>query len=51
MKHKRGKITEATERELYAWWFDKGYDDIYSFPDYLERMKDLGVKVVEKEKI
>ena len=43
-----GKITACTEAELYEYWL-KRYDDIISFPDYMEHMKDLGVTITEDE--
>lgn len=47
MKIESGKIVEATKQELYSHYLKLGYDDIYSFPEYLERMESYGVKVRE----
>ena len=44
MRIERGKIVSGTETELYEYWL-KRYDDIFSWPEYLQRMKELGVKV------
>lgn len=47
MKIKDGKIVEATENELFDYYLTRGWDDIMSFPDFLERMKQSGCKVNE----
>lgn len=47
---KDGKIISATESELYAYWLEREYDEIYTFPDYLRRMKEIGVEVTEEDK-
>lgn len=48
MKIVDGKIAEATKSELFNYWLTRGYDDIYSFPEFLERMMERGVKIVEE---
>jgi hypothetical protein len=48
LKVKNGRIVEATESELRNYWLTKGLDDIYSFPEYLEKMQECGVKIVEE---
>lgn len=47
MKVENGKIVEATESELFDYYLTRGWDDIMSFPDYLEKMKSAGVEVVK----
>ena len=51
MKIKNGMIIKATEKELYRYYLKRGLDDIYSFPDYVEQMKKLGVEVKEQPNI
>lgn len=50
MKVENGKIAEATEKELFSLYLGNGFDDIFPFPDYLQRMKNAGV-VIQKELI
>lgn len=45
-----GKIVEATESELFDYYLTHGWDDIMSFPDYLEKMKNAGVKIAYDKK-
>lgn len=45
MKIENNKIIAATEQELYIYWLHR-YDEIFSFPDFLERMKRLGVEIL-----
>lgn len=40
------KIIEATEDELYVYWL-KHWDSLYSFDEYLQRIKNLGVKIID----
>ena len=47
MKVENGKIVEATESELFDYYLTRKWDDIMSFPDYLEKMKSAGVEVVK----
>ena len=47
MKIENGKIKEATESELFDEW-RKGWDDLFSFKEYLLKMENLGVKIVEQ---
>ena len=49
MKIKRNKIIEATEAELMEHYLKEGYDDIYSFSEYLRLMVEAGVKILEVE--
>lgn len=46
MKVEDGKIVEATEDELYKHWLDN-WDSLYSFDEYLRRMEDKGVKIID----
>jgi hypothetical protein len=43
---KHGEILEATEKEMYDLWLSLGWDELYSFPVYLEKMKQQGVKII-----
>lgn len=49
MKIKSNKIIEATEAELMEHYLKEGYDDIYSFREYLRLMVEAGVKILEEE--
>lgn len=46
MKIENNKIVEATEDELYVYWLEH-WDNLYAFDEYLQRMKDLGVKIID----
>lgn len=48
MKIHQGKIIEATRDELFSYYLSRELDDVYSFPDYLERMKDAGVNIIDE---
>ena len=43
---KNKRIIEATEIELFKYYLKRELDDIYSFPDYLEKIKNMGVKII-----
>lgn len=45
---KNGKIAQATEDELFAYYLQRGFDDIMSFTDYKRRCVELGTVVVEE---
>ena len=47
MKVKRGKIIEATRDELFDYYLSRELDDIYTFLDYVELMKNAGTKIIE----
>lgn len=49
MKVENNKIVEATEQELYKKWLELEIDDIYSFDDYIRKLKDMGVKIIDSE--
>lgn len=46
MKVEKGKITEATEYELFNRWVKFSFCDLYDFDTYIWTLKKLGVKVV-----
>lgn len=46
MKIENEKIIQATEDELYSYWLSRGWDDVYAFPEYMQRMKDAGCEVI-----
>jgi len=46
MKVESGKITEATEYELFKRWVIFSFCDLYDFDTYIRKLKKLGVKVV-----
>lgn len=48
MRIKSNKIIEATEAELMEHYLKEGYDDIYSFREYLRLMVEAGVKILEE---
>jgi hypothetical protein len=45
MKIAKGKIISAKKRELFKYYLSRGWDDVYSFPEYIEKMKTAGVKI------
>jgi hypothetical protein len=49
MKIVNNKITKATEAELHKYYLTRGYDDIYSFPEFIERMKECGVVITDSK--
>ena len=49
MKIENGKIAECTELELYDFYLTRGWDEIYSFPDYMQRCVANGTKIIEIE--
>lgn len=49
MTVKDGKIVKATEEELYSHYLKRGFDDIMSFSEYMNRCSELGTKIIEKE--
>lgn len=46
MEIESGKIVEATENELFNYYLKRDLDEIYSFPDYLNKMKTCGVNII-----
>lgn len=46
MKIENDKIIQATEDELYSYWLSRDLDDVYSFPEYMQRMKEAGCEVI-----
>ena len=49
MKVGYGKIVQITENELFHLYLDRGMDDIYSFPQYVEMFKKAGCVILDKE--
>lgn len=49
MEIANGKITKATNIELYEFWLQH-WSDIYSYIDYKERIKELGTEVIEDDR-
>ena len=47
MKIENNKIIEATESELYSHWLKSGYENIYSFNEYLVACIKTGTKVTD----
>ena len=39
----------VTENELFARYLRNGWDDVMDFHDYLERCKDLGMKIIRSD--
>ena len=50
MEIKGGKIVSATDIELYEYWLESGWCDVYSYTDYKDRVKELGMKVIEDDR-
>lgn len=48
IKVENGKIVEITENELFHLYLDRGMDDIYSFPQYVEMFKKAGCVILDK---
>ena len=44
---KDGKIVKATEEELYSHYLRRGFDDIMSFSEYMNRCSELGAEIIE----
>lgn len=42
---KNDKIISATEDELFEHYLKKEYDDVFTFDEYLHKMKEAGVKI------
>lgn len=49
MTIENGKITSATEGELYTLWLRRDMCDIMPFPEYKQGMQRAGCKVIEEE--
>ena len=49
MKVENGEIVEITKNELFHLYLDRGIDDIYSFPQYIEMFKKTGCVILYKE--
>lgn len=49
MKVENGKIVEATENEMFRHYLDHGFDDIFSFPDYLFRCQVAGTVILKED--
>ena len=47
MKVEDGKIIQATEEELFAYYLRRGFDDLFSFDFYKTRCIELGTEVIE----
>jgi len=41
------KDKEYSENELYKSYLLEDWEDIYSFPEFIERLKEKGVKVLK----
>lgn len=50
MKITDGTITEATEAEMFNYWRTRGYEEIFDFPEFLERCQRLGTTIVDAER-
>ena len=47
MKIEKGKLTEATRKELYKKWVQEGWDRMMPFEEYVYHLKSAGVEVKE----
>lgn len=50
MEVKNGKIVEATDIELFGYWLESGWCDVYSYTDYKNRVKKLRTRVIEDDR-
>lgn len=41
------EIVEATESELFIYYLEDGLDEFISFPDYVQRCKESGAKIIK----
>jgi len=48
MKYENGKITEATEHELYRAFVERGWCDVFSFREFVARCEVLGTKIIDE---
>ena len=48
MKIDNGKIVEATESELYEYWYTHELFERHSFSDYMLMCQDAGAKIVNE---
>ena len=46
MEVANGKIVVIDEDELFDLYLKRGMDDIYSFPEYIERFKAAGTLIL-----
>ncbi|WP_352401588.1 hypothetical protein [Synergistes jonesii] len=51
MKVRRGRIVECTEAELTAYWLRHGWDDIYSFPEYMRCCVEQGTVIMDADRL
>ena len=51
MKIVNNRIESATEKELYQYWLEKGFDEIYSFAEYVQCMIGHGVTIQDGQDI
>lgn len=49
MTVKNGKIVKATEGELFEYYLKRGFDDIMSFTDYINRCIELGTQIIDEK--
>jgi len=47
MKVENNKIVEATEAELYFYWLKSGYENIYSFKEYVAACIKVGTSITD----
>lgn len=43
------KIVEATKQELFEKWLELEMDDIYSFDEYISKLEDIGVRIIDSQ--
>lgn len=43
------KIVECTENELFDFYLKRGYDDLFSFTDYMRQCEELGTVVIKNK--
>lgn len=49
MKIKDGKIAAATDEELFGFYLSRGWDELFSYPEYKRRCVAAGTKIIDDE--
>jgi len=48
MKIENGKITRATEAELYEYWLRSDWCEIMCFKEYMRRCSEAGTEIIQE---
>lgn len=49
MKIKNNQIVEISKEEAFLYWLRHEIDDLMSFPDFLESLRDGQTRITEKD--